>query len=163
MQSTELRQALRNKQEQKKKPISQKTRPTARKADTLSDDRSRRFLSYFVLLGKLYLQVGPGTWTYSHRQKCWKASQAATFDLFFFLPSFTRPRPNVEEKFNVCTPNFSRIISKRENSLFLRMKMDHVKLCNLPNYVCLGLQLWRLKWGSCQLDAKKKALGLQLK
>lgn len=71
----------------KKKPISQKTRPTARKADTLSDDRSRRFLSYFVLLGKLYLLVGPGTWTYSHRQKCWKARLLLFTSIFSFPPS----------------------------------------------------------------------------
>ena len=87
-------------------------------------------LSYFVLPGKLYLLVGPrpGTRTYRHRQKCWKARLLLSTS-FFSLPSFTRPWPNVEEKFNVCTRNCSGIFSKRGNSLFLRIKMDQVELC----------------------------------
>ena len=87
-------------------------------------------LSYFVLPGKLYLLVGPrpGTRTYSHRQKCWKARLLLSTS-FFSLPSFTHPWSNVEEKFNVCTRNCSGIFSKRGNSLFLRIKMDQVKLC----------------------------------
>ena len=97
-------------------------------------------LSYFVLPGKLYLLVGPrpGTRTYSHRQKCWKA-RLLLLTSFFSLPSFTRLWPNVEEKFNVCTRNCSGIFSKRGNSLFLRIKMDQVKLCTTSQLLLSGI------------------------
>ena len=61
--------------------------------------------------------------------------KAVTFYLFFF-PSSSPPRSISEQNFNVCVRNRSviypniewggrGIFSKSENSLFLRIKMDH--------------------------------------
>ena len=58
--------------------------------------------------------------TYNHCHKCW---ESCFFYLFF--PSFPRPWPNIEQKFNVCGWNCS-VVPTRQDLTWLPVQTAHI-------------------------------------
>ena len=96
-------------------------------------------LSYFVLPGKLYLLVGPrpGTRTYSHRQKCWKARLLLLTSFFFpFLP-LPAPGPMSRKSLTFVRVIVLGYLAKEETLFFWGLKWTKLS-CVQPSQLLLS-------------------------
>ena len=87
--------------------------------------RPARWLYLYIILVQQYMiDIVHGKYatgqTYNHCHKCW---ESCSFYLFF--PSFPRPWPNIEQKFNVCGRNCS-VVPTRQDLTWLPVQTAHI-------------------------------------